>query len=120
MKLTERDVMESFVGKIINRDKFTALAKDHGDEYVIHNIKYEYDRELRKLFGVTDTLQDHWLCSGLDFEIHITLDGDTITNAFLDKYKERETGHCRCITRVLTPTQQELRVARRIMEYITV
>lgn len=118
MKLTEKSIFALFLGKEINKERFTALAKSSLDEYIIYNSRYLSDPHLRELFRVTYKLQEHWECSGVDFDLHISLDGDIITRAFLDKTRESGGGHGRPVVRALKVTQQELRVARRIMQYI--
>lgn len=118
-KLTEQKIFTPFIGKVVNRKVFDNLARDYSKEYVIHNSRYMDDLQFRELFGVTDLLKEQWEYSGIDFVLYLTLDGDIITKGHLDKYRECGGGHGRPVVLPLKETQQELRIARRILEYIT-
>lgn len=118
-KLTEQELLASFVGRSVNRNIFAELARESRNEYVIYNSRYLDKPQHRDLFGVTDKLQERWEYSGVDFNLHLTLDGDVIVKGHLDKYREGCGGNGRPVVHVLKETQQELRVARRILEYIT-
>lgn len=117
--LTEQDIFAQFIGKPANRDILSQIGrKSYNSEYIISNSKYLYDPKLRDQFGVTDALKEKWEYSGVDFILYITLDGDVITKGHVDKY--REVGaNARPVIRSLKETQQELRVALRILEFIT-
>lgn len=117
--LTEKEIFSAFIGATIDKQTFNKVACKNGGQYLICNADYISDPQLREIFGVTDALEEKWGYSGIDFSLHITIEGDTISKGHLDKYRESCGGHGRPIIRVLTPTQQELRIARRILQYIT-
>ena len=118
--LSELCIFASFIGKAVNREALNVLGKfHHGLEYNISNCSYMNDTQLRELFGVTERLKEQWEYSAVDFNIYLTIDGSTIVKARLDKYHELGGGHGRPVVRPLKETQQELRVARRILEYLT-
>ena len=118
--LTEQDIFAPFIGKTIIRKAFDELARDNGSAYVIYNSRYLGKHHYRELFGVTERLKEQWEYSGVDFNLYLTINDDVITAANLDKYREAGGGHGRPSVHVLKETQQELRVARRILQYITV
>lgn len=122
MELTERNIIEPFIGKTINRDNLARCANKNretpeGVEHIVYSCGFLYKKDLLERFEVTDALKEKWEHDGVEFNVHVFLDGDVITKAFVDKY--RESGACaRPVVRALKFTQQELRVARRIMQYI--
>ena len=118
-KLTERDIFNPFIGKPVNQETFSNVAHENRGKYLICNADY-IDKPLYcELFGITDRLKEMWGYSGVDFSMHLTVEDGAITKAYLDKYRERGGGHGRPAITVLTISQQELRVARRILQYIT-
>lgn len=118
-KLTEQDIIRPFIGKVVNPETFANVAYKNGSRYIICNADYIDKQQYCQLFGVTDRIKELWGYSGVDFTIFLTVDDGVITQAHLYKAKESCGGHGRSTSRVLTESQQELRVARRILEYIT-
>lgn len=119
-KLTEQDVILPFVGKKVNRTAFEEMARYNSYEYVICSSRYLDKPNFLKLFCITEKLKEHWEYSGVEFELHLSISDDIITNAHIDKYWESGGGHGRPSVHVLKETQQELRIARRILQFITV
>ena len=119
-KLTEQEIFAPFIGRSVNPDILSAVGRIRYGEYIICSSGYLNDPHLRELFGITDRLKEQWEYSAVDFNLYLTLDGDTIAKGHLDKYREGGSGHGRPVVRPLKETQQELRVARRILQYITV
>lgn len=119
-KLTEQEIFASFIGRSVNRDTLSQIGSIRYGECIICNSGYLNDPHLREQFGITDRLLEQWECSAVDFNLYLTLDGDTITAGHLDKYREGGSGHGRPVVRPLKESQQELRIARRILQYITV
>ena len=118
-RLTEQGVIEAFIGKSVNPETFTKVAHNNRDQYLICNADYIDKPMYCELFGVTDRLKELWGYSGVDFSMYLTVEDGIITKAHMDKYRERAGGHGRPAITVLTTSQQELRVARRILQYIT-
>ena len=118
-KLTEVEIFSPFIGKIVNQETFSNVAHKNRDQYLICNADYIDKPMYCELFGVTDRLKELWGYSGVDFSMYLTVEDGIITNARVDKYRERAGGHGRPAITVLTTSQQELRVARRILQYIT-
>lgn len=118
-KLLEQDIIAPFIGKAVNLDAFNKVAYKNHDSYRISNADYIDDTQYCKLFGITDRLIEQWEYSGVDFTLYLTVDDGVITKAYIDKLRECGGGHGRPITKVLSISQQELRIARRILQYIT-
>jgi hypothetical protein len=75
--------------------------------------------DLRKQFGVTDNLYEDWLYRGIGFALALSIDDGEIIGGYVEKIREGDCGHFKPNIHVLTPTQQELRIVRRILAYIT-
>ena len=117
--LTEQDVISPFIGKKIIDTLPDDFAQDDGETIVICNIDYKDEEEYQKMFGITDALLDKWDCRGIVFNLYIERDDDSIADVEIHKYTDEDNWHGRPITNDLTPTQQDLRIARRILSYIT-
>ena len=118
-KLTEQDIICPFIGKTVNQEYFGKVAYKNGSEYIICNADYIDSLQYCEVFGITERLKWMWKYSGVDLTIYLTLDDGVITKAHLYKAKEGCGGHGRHTPIVLTVSQQELRVTRRILEHIT-
>lgn len=122
-KLTALEIFAPFIGKSVNRESFARCAHKNretkeGTEYIVYICGLIYNKELCEMFGITGSLRETWERSGTDFNLYITIEGDTITKIRIDKY--REVGaNARPVIRPLKETQQELRIARRVLGYIT-
>lgn len=120
--LFESDITSQYLGCSVCMEHLTKCAncnrgsKDR-TEYIVYSCGFLYKQELRELFGVTDKLKDLWERRGTEFNLHIYLNGDTIASCEISKYSE--SGGARPDFSSLKCTQQELRIARRILQYIT-
>lgn len=119
-KLTEQDIISQFIGKAVNEEHFNNIGYcNGGNNYLICNADYIDKPQFCEMFGITDRLKEMWGYSGVDFTIFLTVEDGIITKAHIDKLRELGGGHGRPVIHVLTISQQELRVARRILQYIT-
>lgn len=117
MSLTYSDIVTPFAGRKIDMDKFNQIGCVGEDNYAIYNGDWIGNLEARSLFGLTDKLYERWLYSGIEFNIYLNMDGDTIKRCIVDKFRTSEAP--RPGTKVLELTQQELRIAKRILSFIT-
>lgn len=117
-KLIERDIFASFMGKPVN-ENFDSVAYQNGNEYIICNADYINNDLLLKVFGITDRLKWMWGYSGVDFTVYLKVEDSIVKSGHIYKAKEGGGGHGRCTSTILSVSQQELRIARRILEYIT-
>lgn len=119
-KLTETEVFTPFIGKAVDLGVLSSVGYANGESrYLICNADYIDKPQYCELFGITDRLKWMWKYSGVDFTIYLTVENKTIIKAHLYKVKEGCGGHGKSVSQVLSVTQQELRVARRILQYIT-
>ena len=117
--LTEKEIVCPFIGKSVNPEAFANVAYKNGSEYMICNADYIDEPNYCELFGITDRIKWMWKYSGVDLTIYLTIENRVITKAHLYKAKEGCSGHGRSTSCVLTVSQQELRIVRRILQYIT-
>lgn len=120
--LTEKDITSQFVGKTVSFENLTKYTYRNGTcndpaVYIAYSCHFLYNRELRELFGVTDKLKEQWERRGIDFNVGVHTIGDKIIYCGIDKYREDDGARPSC--RDLKCTQQELRIALRILTYAT-
>ncbi len=116
-KLDDVEIASAYKGKSFDEDRIITIADENGDdEYVAYCC--EYDEEQLEMFGITPVLFEKWEISGLVFEVHIEVQGNTITDCFIFKYKETSC-YGKSEGQELIPTQQEIRIFRRIMDFVT-
>ena len=125
-KTLDQDILNAFTGKPINMEHLAKCARrnrqvKHGDacdEFIVYSCLFLYDKDLRERFGVTDKLKDLWERRGTEFNVYLYIADGKLSSCSIFKYTE--SGGAR--PNITTPkcTQQELRIARRILEFITV
>lgn len=120
--LSETDIQQAFIGQSVCMEKLTRCARRNrqtanGDEYIVYSCGFLYDQELRELFGITDKLKDLWERRGTEFNVYLYIQDGILNSSHILKYSES----CGARPTMNTPkcTQQELRIARRILNYIT-
>lgn len=114
MKISEKEIIDSFIGKKVNEERLNEIFKENGPScYIAHCFN------LHPRFGITDKLYGDWECGCIDYSVSVFLKDGTIERGFTEKEREGCCGHGRPVAHILKPSQQELRVARRILEYIT-
>ena len=122
MKLSERDIAQAYIGKRVSSARVSELFRANG-KYMENDMHIAYcpsfADEKRDLFGITARLYGHWEYYGIDCRINIYSENGTVSDCSILKYKEGCGGHGRPSGHYLTPTQQELRIFRRIMDYVT-
>lgn len=120
--LSEADILSSYSNRAVRMDNLTRCARKNreteaGDEYIVYSCGFLYDPALREQFGVTDKLKDLWERRGTEFNVYVYVNGGVITECHISKYREGEGA--RASYNPLKCTQQDLRIARRILDYIT-
>lgn len=120
--LTEENIISGYAGLTINDNALTRCARKNGSgkepaEYIIYSCGFLYDQELREMFGVTDKLKDLWERRGTEFNVYLYISDGVLTKANILKYTE--SGGARPSMTTPKCTQQELRIARRILSYVT-
>lgn len=124
-KLDEREIAQCYVGKPFNTEKLLTVSYQNGtshpEKHSLFIAKcYKYEKELLELFGITPTLIERWGYYGIEFSVIIRIEDGKIVNSAIEKFKNTYCGgHGRPSGYGLTPSQQEIRIFRRILDYIT-
>lgn len=142
-KLTVEEIAKSFYGKGVNIKNYANLFEsdfvfdpdytwdatdaewdlsdkhDHYQSLTYADETYgEYKEcDVIERLGITEALLGYW-AFGIEFAIELTTENYRITEASIFKYRETCEGP-RPAGYEIQPTQQELRVFRRALEYIT-
>lgn len=119
--LSETDVTSQAIGRTICSEHLARCARKNrttkdGIEYIVYSCGFLYDQELRELFGVTDKLKDLWERRGTEFDLYFYIEGDRIVSCQINKFREGDGA--RPSYSSLKCTQQELRIAQRILDYL--
>lgn len=120
--LSKSEITSQFTGLSVNPDALTRCAHKNGQRtdpavYIVYSCGFLYDHELREQFGITDKLKDIWERRGTDFNVCLHISEGRILRCTIDKHHEGDGA--RPSYADLKCTQQELRVARRILDYLT-
>ena len=115
MKLDEREIAKSYVGKPCSIEKLQKIAYPNGcdkSQYICGNA--DFKEEHFELFGVTPRLNETWQYYGTDFSVYIDLKEGKIKDCRIYKARVTWSGHCY----PNKATQQEIRIYKRIMDYV--
>jgi hypothetical protein len=120
--LSENIITDQFTGLPVNMDHLTRCAHKNGQGtnpavYIVYSCGFLYKKELLELFGVTDKLKDLWERRGIEFNVCLHITDGKIVSCGIDKYTE--SGGARPSMTTPKCTQQELRIALRILEFVT-
>ena len=109
--LNEFDVAKLYEGKPYNSKSLRKIAKGYGETgaivYYAHLSKAQFE-----LFGITEDVLEDWMRNDIFFGVYIDLDETSNLLKLCSIVKKNKN-------RRLAPTQQEIRIFRRIMDYIT-
>ena len=127
-RIDEQKMIAEFVGNKIKRENFYHLSSPNGygfgdyadcNEYIVYHDEYYDDSDLAEIFKITPTLAEKWEYDGVDFRLYLYIRNEILVGGYLFKYKDTTcSSHFRPTGCELTPTQQEIRIAKRILEYI--
>ena len=113
--LTEHDIKQAYIGKPCNEVRLAEIFNKAGTFYPSH-----CDRHIKWKFDISPALYIGWEQRGIDFKIQASITDGMISHCGIIKYKDNYSGlYARATVRELKPTQQELRLFKRVLEYIT-
>lgn len=120
--LSERDIISDFSGRPVCMENLNRCAHKNRTiekcvEYIVYSCGFLYDPFLLEQFGITSKLKETWERRGIDFNLYINISDGMIMSCRIGKYRESEGARASCND--LKCTQQELRVAKRIFEFLT-
>ena len=114
-QLTERDIIQAYIGKPCNAERYSELFNKIGIFYC-----GQCDMKIKWKLDITPALYIGWQQRSIDFKIRASASDGVISHCSIIKYKDNYSGlYVRNAARELKPTQQELRLFKRVMEYIT-
>lgn len=123
-KLDEKEIATTYKGKLCSMKKLSKLFEENGgcmisDSYeYIARCNYFSSKEF-KTFGITDVLYYRWCCNDIKFHVCVYTKNGVIVHSKIFKHQKIYEGG-RPSNYELQPTQQEIRIFRRIMDYITI
>lgn len=114
MLLNEQDIRQAYIGKPCNEERYSEVFKSN-TFYCGH-----CDNRIKWKFDITPALYMGWDRRGIDFKIQVSVLDGAISHCGIIKYKDNYSGlYVRASAQALKPTQQELRLLKRVMEYIS-
>mgnify|MGYP003300823305 CR=1 FL=1 len=118
-KLIEQEIAQAYIGKPCNEKRVDELFT-RGAFYPANcDIKMQLKLEDYKI-NITFSLTWEWKQRDIEFSIHIGREDGVITDCFIRKWRSNYCGlYTRNSPTYLKPTQQELRLFMRVMEYVT-
>ena len=118
-RLTEQEMFTPFIGKPLSKNYANLTWHECEEAFILYNYEWMDNHDLRKQFGLTYKLHEDWLYRGVEYALHLSVDDGEVVGCFVEKIRQGSCGHFKPNTHVLSPTLQELRIARRVLEYIT-
>ena len=127
-KLNEHEVFAAAAGILLNPEKLNRIATHNGhgwgdyadcEEYYVGCLE-NMEEELIRKFRITDILLERWNLGGILFRICLYVRDGKLTGGHIFKYKDTTAScHFRPTGYAMSPTQQEIRIANRILRYLT-
>lgn len=125
-RVEEHEVFAAVVGMRVNTERLGEIAIHNGkgigeytdcEEFFIGNLPF-LEKELMHCFRVTDTLLDRWERRGILFRIFLYVRNGILIGGHVFKYKISAENRCSDAGYETSPTQQEIRLAGRILGYL--
>ena len=128
-RVNEHEIFAKILGEKVNLRRLEQIGCHNGkgsgaysdcDEYYIANVDYDDKEAFQQRFRLTETLLERWHYYGIDFSIYLYVSKGTVAGGHIYKYRETSmTSHYRPSGYAMEPTQQEIRVANRMLNYLT-
>lgn len=117
MDLTREDVERSVAGKRVSIEAMQKCAwpRSAASRYSIQSAHFLYEPDLLAAFKITEKLKDRWQRRGTEFNVYVNVSDGVIESVSISKNSENDRG----VNYNLSVDPQELRVAKRILDYIT-
>ena len=125
-RVEEHEVFAAVVGMPINMERLCHIAIHNGkgvgdyadcEEYVVEELTV-MGRELMHRFRITDTLLKRWERGGILFRIYLFIRNGNLVGGHVFKYKRSLEGRGCAAGYETAPTQQEIRLAGRFLNYL--
>lgn len=128
-KRLESETFAAVLNRTVDPERLKKIGRANGkgcgsyadcDEFIICHADYYDKNEFIELFRLTDAIREHWDRCGIDFSVFLYLREGKIAGGHIYKYKEMSRS---CPSRPAgyetEPTRQEIRITRRILNYLT-
>ena len=125
-RVEEHEVFAAVVGMSINMERLCEIAIHNGkgvgeyadcEEYVVEEMAV-IGKELIRRFCVTDALLKRWERGGILFRIYLFIRKGVLIGGHVFKYKLSLEDCCCDAGYETSPTQQEIRLVGRILDYL--
>lgn len=127
-RLLEHEIFAAILGETVDSDHLGKISTHNGkgydsysdcDEFVISRAIICDNPDLSKLFKITDSVKKRWDENNIDFRIYLYLNDLKIIGGHVFKYRKlSQSGHYRSAGYETDPTQQELRIVKRILSFV--
>lgn len=124
--LEEHEIFATVVGTPLNIERLSRIAAYHGhgvgdyvdcEEYVVEELTV-IGKELVRRFRITDALLERWECGGILFCIYLFVRNEILVGGHVFKYKRVLEKRCCNAGYETSPTQQEIRITHRVLQYL--
>ena len=113
-KLNEKDIAHAYLGKPINEERFSEIFK--GTYFYPSHCDIKTELKL----NITFALRWDWKQRNIDIKFYVEVLDGILSHCHIEKRKDNYCGlYVRNSCTSLKPTQQELRLFKRAMEYVT-
>lgn len=126
-KLVEHEMFAAVVGERVNDGRLEQLGVSVGagtgnyedcTHYLLTQLE-QWDDSIKRLFRITLAITSGWQNRNIAFGVQLYTKGGCVAGGRIIKYKETCT---ECGLRPsgyeMAPTQQELRIVKRVLEYL--
>jgi hypothetical protein len=125
-RVEEHEVFAAVVGMSINMERLGKIAIHNGngvgeyadcEEYVVEKLAF-MSKELMRRFRITDALLKQWERGEILFRIYLFIRNGVLIGGHIFKYKLSLERRCCDAGYETSPTQQEIRITHRVLQYL--
>lgn len=127
-KYTEQDLLLEYIDGLVDTERLKGLGWKNGtghhqfadcDEYIVSSTDIKNNVAYQDLFILTPALRSRWECRGIEIRLYLYVRNKRIAGGHIYKYSEGDFGHFKPSIRDEVPTQQELRIIKRVLDHLT-
>ena len=127
-RIMEQEIFAEVLNKEVISDRIIRIGYANGNgygsyadskEFIISHVNYYDCEEYIEKFRLTGAVKARWDSENIVFRVYVYIKDGKITGGHIFKYKKTLSGHFNSTGYEMEPTQQEIRIAKRILDYIT-
>ena len=127
-RIEEHEIFAAVVSQPLNAGRLAQISEHNGKGYGDYADCQEYlvgdldclEESLIARFRITEALMDRWYYGGYLFRLHLFVRDGILFGGHIFKYRNTSMCcHFRPTGYATDPTQQEIRIAERILAYLT-